>query len=66
MQIDKTQILELLRSRGEHDKADQAGNELPDQVDTEKDSGLLAKYGIDVKELLGRLGGGSLGGMLGG
>lgn len=67
MQIDKGQILELLRSRGEHDKAEQAGGELPDQVDTEKDSGLLAKYGIDVKELLGKLGGGgSLGGMLGG
>jgi hypothetical protein len=66
MQIDKTQILDLLRSRGEHDKADQAGAELPDQVDTEKDSGLLAKYGIDVKELLGKLGGGKLGGMLGG
>ena len=36
MQIDKQEILELLRSRGEHDTADQAENELPDEVDTDE------------------------------
>ncbi len=66
MQIDKAQILELLKSRGERDKVDQAGAELPDPVDTEQHSGLLAKYGIDVKEIIDKLGGGKLGGMLGG
>jgi hypothetical protein len=37
MQIPKDQILELLRSRGENDKAGQAEGELPDQVDTPLD-----------------------------
>lgn len=63
MQIDKAQIIEFLTSRGEQDKASQADSELPEQVDTERDSGLLEKYGIDPKELMGKLGG--LGGALG-
>jgi hypothetical protein len=64
MQIDKEQVLELLRSRGDHDKAQQAEQELPDQVDTDQHAGMLQKFGLDPKELLGGLGGG-LGGMLG-
>ena len=58
MQIDKNQILELLRSQGDHDKASQAESELPDQVDTEQHAGLLSKFGIDPAELLSRLPGG--------
>jgi len=45
-------------------KPDQAGKELPDKVDTDKDSGLLAKFGINPKDLMGKLSG--LGGKLGG
>ena len=57
MQIPKEQVLEFLRSRGDHDKAGQAEQELPDQVDTERDSGLLDKLGVDPKDLSGQLGG---------
>jgi len=57
MEIPKDQILELLRSRGEQDKAEQAGNELPDTVDTDKHADLLSKLGIDPGDLLGKLGG---------
>jgi hypothetical protein len=63
MQIPKEQILELLRKRGENDKAAQADGELPDQVDTEKDAGILQKLGIDPGDLLGALGGGGGGGL---
>jgi hypothetical protein len=66
MQIDKDQILELLRSRGEQGKADEAGSELPDKVDTDRDAGLLSKYGIDVQDLLKKFGGDKLGGLFGG
>jgi hypothetical protein len=65
MQIPKDKILELLRSRGENDKASQAEGELPDQVDTERDGGLLEKLGIDPKDLLGAIGGGGIGDKLG-
>jgi hypothetical protein len=68
MQIDKSQIIELLKSRGEHDKAAQADSELPGQVDTDQHADLLGKLGLDPKDLLGALGGGlgGLGGKLGG
>ncbi len=70
MQIDKSQILDLLRSQGQHDQASQAEGELPDQVDPERDSGLLSKFGLDPQMLIGLLakggGGGGLGGLAGG
>ena len=67
MNIDKDQILELLRSRGDDDKAQQAEQELPGQVDTDRDAGLLSKFGIDPMDLVKKLGGGGgLGGLLGG
>lgn len=57
MQIPKEQILELLRSRGDDDKAAQAEGELPDQVDTEQHADLLQRLGIDPGDLAGSLGG---------
>jgi hypothetical protein len=63
MEIPKEKILELLRQQGDHDKAGQAEQELPDKVDTDRDSGLLARLGIDPQDLLGKLGGGLLGGL---
>ena len=65
MQIPKEKILDLLRSRGEDDKASKADSELPDQVDTQKHAGILDKLGIDP-EMIGKLGGaGGIGGKLG-
>ena len=65
MQIPKEQILEFLRSRGEQDKASQADGELPDQVDTDRDAGLLQKFGIDPGDLVSQLGAGGIGKKLG-
>jgi hypothetical protein len=67
MQIDKDQILQLLRSQGDEQKAQQADEELPAQVDTDEHAGLLSKFGIDPMELIKKFGGGGgLGGLLGG
>jgi hypothetical protein len=58
MNIDKNKIVQLLQSQG-HPQADQAQQELPDQVDTD-DAGhqnLLSKFGINPSELPGMLGG---------
>jgi hypothetical protein len=57
MEIPKDQILQMLRSRGDDAKADQAQGELPDQVDPEQHAGLLQKLGIDPQDLLGGAGG---------
>ena len=63
MEIPKDKILELLKQRGEQDKAERAERELPDKVDTDRDQGILERIGVDPKDLLGNLGG--LGGKLG-
>ncbi|WP_181779057.1 hypothetical protein [Pseudonocardia pini] len=57
MEIPKDKILEMIKSRGDQDQAGQAEQELPENVDTDKDQGLLAKFGIDPKDLIGGLGG---------
>jgi hypothetical protein len=62
MTIDKSQIIELLKARGEDAKASQAESDLPDQVDTEEHKGLLDSLGLDVGDLAKQLPGlGSLG-----
>jgi hypothetical protein len=58
MEIPKDKILDLLRERGDHDKAERADRELPDQVDPERDKGILDQLGIDPQDLLGNLPGG--------
>ena len=67
MEIDKSQIIEMLKSQGDNDKASQADSQLPDKVDPDKHSDLLGKLGINPQDLIGKLGGlGGLGGKLGG
>ncbi len=56
MQIDKQQLVDFLRARGEDGKATQAGQELPAQVDTDQHADILSKIGIDPQDLSGGLG----------
>jgi hypothetical protein len=56
MDIPKDKIVAMLEDRGEHDKAAQAEQELPDTVDHEQHADLLEKHGINPKELLGKVG----------
>jgi hypothetical protein len=58
MEIPKDKIVQLLRERGQDDRADQADSELPDQVDHQQHADLLSKFGIDPQELAGKLPGG--------
>jgi len=55
MNISKDQIVQLLESQGNHDQAQQAGQQLPDQVDTDNGdhAQLLSKLGIDPGTLGG-------------
>ena len=59
MNISKDQIVQLLESQGNHDQAQQAGQQLPDQVDTGNadHAQLLSKLGIDPSTITGKLGG---------
>jgi hypothetical protein len=55
MKLDKNSILDMLRNRGDHEQADRADQELPDEVDHEEHSGLLGKFGLDPKDVLKRV-----------
>jgi hypothetical protein len=55
MHIDKDQIIQLLRERGEHDKAQQAEQKLPQKVDHEEHEGLLQELGVNPQELISKL-----------
>ena len=56
MEIPEERIIQLLRDRGDHDKADEADQGLPDNVDHEEHSNLLEKHGIDPKDALSKIG----------
>jgi hypothetical protein len=47
MQIDKSTIISYLKGLNRHDDAAKAEAELPDKVDSDSDSGLLSRFGID-------------------
>jgi len=60
MQLDKAQIIEMLRQQGNDQQADQ---ELPDQVDTDQHASLLERFGLNPQELISRFTGGGLPGI---
>ena len=66
MNIDKDTIVKFLREKGDDAKAQEADAQLPSQVDTERDKGLLDSLGIDIGSLLSMVKGGGLGDTLGG
>jgi hypothetical protein len=53
VEIPKEQILQMLRDRGDHDKAQQADQQLPDQVDPDQHGDLLGRLGISPSDILG-------------
>ena len=58
MEIPKDKILDMLKEQGKGDQVEKADQELPDQVDPERDSGKLEKFGIKPHDVMGKLGGG--------
>jgi hypothetical protein len=70
MKIDKDQILNLIRQFGDKDKAGEAEQALPQEVDTDNSehANLLSRFGLDASSIAGLLGKlpGGLGDKLGG
>jgi hypothetical protein len=57
MEIDRQEIVDQLRGRGEDDVADRAERDLPEEVDTEEHADLLHGLGINPMDLIGGIGG---------
>jgi hypothetical protein len=58
VEIPKDQIISYLESHGQTDQAQQAQDQLPDQVDHEDHADLLQKIGVNPQELVSNLGNG--------
>ncbi|WP_026818223.1 hypothetical protein [Arthrobacter castelli] len=56
MQIEKSQIIDLLNSKADDTQGAVADSVLPETVDTDKDAVLLAKFGLDPQDLEEQLG----------
>ena len=54
MQIDKEQVIELIREQRDNEKVQQAMQELPERIDLQEHGDLLARYGIDPQDLLSK------------
>jgi hypothetical protein len=66
MQIDKSQIIDFIRSQmGDQQKAQQADQELPGQVDTDnpEHQNLLQRFGVNPQQLIQKFTGGGGGGI---
>ena len=50
-EVDKLKILQILRDRGQHARAEWVDRQLPQRVDLEKNAGLLATLHISPSEL---------------
>jgi hypothetical protein len=50
-EVDKHRILQILRDRGLHDRAEWADRQLPERVDLEKNSGLLTTLNITAADV---------------
>jgi len=50
-EVDKDKILQILRDRGQHARAQWVDRQLPQRVDLDKNAGLLATLHISPSEL---------------
>jgi hypothetical protein len=57
VQLTRQQVVDTLRSAGLPELADKALHELPDPVDSDKVAAWAVPYGINMGELVNRMGG---------
>jgi hypothetical protein len=56
MEIPKARVVQMLRDRGDHDRARRADQQLPARVDPSRHWDLLARLGIGPRDLPERVG----------
>jgi hypothetical protein len=61
VEISKDDLLRVLRTEGDNDTADKVAAQLPDQIDTDRDSDALDAAGLDRTQLMAKLAGGGFG-----
>ena len=64
MELDKQELVRMLRTQGDNDTADKVEAGLPDRIDTDKDADALEGMGLDRTQLMAKLAGGGVGGTI--
>jgi hypothetical protein len=62
VKINKQELLTVLRTEGDNDTAEKVESQLPDEIDTDSDSGALESVGLDRDELMAKLAAAGFGG----
>jgi hypothetical protein len=52
MQFDKQTVLDLIKEQMGSERADQAAQQLPDQVDHEQHADVLQQFGVSPQDLM--------------
>jgi hypothetical protein len=64
VKLDKQELLRVLHTEGDNETADKVAAQLPDEIDTERDSEALDGLGLDRTQLMAKLAGGGFGGTI--
>ncbi len=64
MNLDKQELVTLLRTQGDNELAEQVEQRLPDQIDTDRDGEALEAIGLDRTQLMAKLAAAGFGGSL--
>ena len=62
VELDKQELVRVLRTQGDNDTADKAEESLPDRIDTDRDGAALDALGLDRTQLMAKLAAGGFGG----
>jgi len=62
VELDKQELVRLLRTQGDNDTADEVERSLPDRIDTDRDGDALDALGLDRTQLMAKLAAGGFGG----
>jgi uncharacterized protein (DUF2267 family) len=54
MQFDKQTVLDMIKDQMGSERADQAAQQLPDQIDHEEHADLLQRFGVNPQDLMSR------------
>jgi hypothetical protein len=64
VQLDRQELVRVLRTQGDNDTADRVESELPDRIDTDRDADALDALGLDRTQLMATLAAGGFGGSI--
>jgi hypothetical protein len=64
VKLDKQELLRVLHTEGDNEKADQMAAQLPDEIDTDRDGDALDAIGLDRTQLMAKLAAGGFGGTI--